>query len=106
MHSHCAGDFGIGIYFTSYIEFLWQSLKDLIKKTYNMIPNIYFTKFLREAEWKYLNRNKTNSEKIKEFFEDYSYINNLADIILNDNYLLVIQILMMQVMMKFNISLN
>lgn len=50
-----------------------------------MIPNIYFTKCLREAEWKYLNRNKTNSEKIKEFFEDYSYINNLADIILNEN---------------------
>ena len=85
VHNHGAGDFGIGIYSTSYIESLWKSLKDLIKKTYNMIPNIYFTKFLREAEWKYLNRNKTNPEKIKEFFEDYTYINNLDDIILNEN---------------------
>lgn len=51
-----------------------------------LFPNINFRKFLREAEWKYLNRNETNSEKNKEFFEDYDYINNLVDIIiLNEN---------------------
>lgn len=32
VHNRGAGDFGIGIYSTSYIESLWKSLKELIKK--------------------------------------------------------------------------
>ena len=44
-----------------------------------MIPNSNFIKFLREDEWKYVNSNKSNFEKIKEFFDCYKYINCFND---------------------------
>ena len=85
VHNHGAGDFGVGINSTSYIESLWNALKHEIKKTYNMIPNKSFTKFLRKAEQKYINKNKNFSDKIKEFFENYNFIKNLEDVSVYEN---------------------
>ena len=79
------GDFGFGISSTSHIESLWNALKAKIKTTYHIIRSKNFISFLREAEWKYINRKKNNSEKIKEFFECYDYVKNLNDIVFEPN---------------------
>ena len=69
VHNHGGGDFGVGINSTSYIESLWNALKHEIKKTYNMIPSGSFTKFLREAERKYINKIKIFPMKLKNFLK-------------------------------------
>ena len=56
-----------------------------MKTTYHTIRSKNFILFLREAEWKYINRKKNNSEKIKEFFEWYDYAKNLNDIVFESN---------------------
>ena len=56
-----------------------------MKTTYHTIRSKNFILFLREAEWKYINRKKNNSEKIKEFFECYDYAKNLNDIVFESN---------------------
>ena len=85
VHDHGAGDFGEGLHTTSQIESLWNELKSKIKNTYHIIPSNYFIHFLREAEWKIKNKNKSYKLLIKEFFDCFKYINDLSDIILEDN---------------------
>ena len=85
VHNHGAGDFGTGMHTTSFIESLWNSLKSKIKNTYHFIPSKYFISFLREAEWKISNKNKSYESLINEFFSCYNYIQNLSDIDLNEN---------------------
>ena len=55
------------------------SLKNKIKKTYHNIPSKNFIRFLKQSEWKYINRNKTYEQKIKEFF-DCNFIQNVKDV--------------------------
>ena len=54
-------------------------LKGKIKSTYHVIPHKNFLHFLREAEFKYLIRNKNFNEKIKEFFSCCKLLNDIAD---------------------------
>ena len=89
IHDHGAGDFGSGMHTTSFIESLWHSLKAQIKNTYHIIPSKYFISFLREAEWKISNKNKSYESLIKEFFSCYDYVQNLSDIFLNENDFLI-----------------
>lgn len=69
VHIHGGGDFGFGLHSTSIIESLWNAIKGKIKNTYRIIPSHNFVSYLREAEWKYKNREKSNDGKIKAFFE-------------------------------------
>lgn len=80
-HNHGAGDFGFGLSSISSIESLWNALKNKIKKTYHIIPSRDFISFLRESEWKYINRNKSYKDKIKEFFNCYNFLQNVEDVI-------------------------
>ena len=68
-----------GLEATSHAENLWNVLKDEIKTTYKTIPNKNFLYFLREAEFKYVNRKKNNDELIQEFFECFSLVSNFQD---------------------------
>ena len=79
-HNHGHGDFGFGLNSTSSIESLWNSLKNKIKKTHHIIPSKNFIRFLRESEWKYINRNKTYEQKIKEFFDCFNFLQNVKDV--------------------------
>ena len=78
---HNEGHFGLGNQSTSYIEQLWSHLKDKIKKTYNVIPCKNIIKFIREAEYKFILRNKCYDEKIRDFFECYKCVNDVKDIV-------------------------
>lgn len=62
-YNHDAGVFGLGLISSSSIEYLWNALKNKIKKTYHIIPSRNFISFLRESEWKYINRNKSYEDK-------------------------------------------
>ena len=79
------GNLEFGLNTTSQIESLWKSIKNKIKKTYNIKPNINFFKFLQEAESKFNTRNLNLESKIKEFFVCFEYNSNLSDIILKTN---------------------
>jgi len=85
VHNHGAGDFGLGINTTSYIESLWQEIKSKIKHTYYIIPSKNFMSYLREAEFKIKNKNKSSDEKLKEFFSCFKCINDTKDIIVFKN---------------------
>ena len=56
-------DFGEGIESTLNIESIWSTIKAKIKQTYIVIPNKNLFKFKREAEFKFLNKNKNFEEK-------------------------------------------
>ena len=58
-HNHGRNDWGSGNEATSHSENIWNVLKDEIKSTYKSIQNKNFLYFLREAEFKYNNRNKS-----------------------------------------------
>ena len=87
-HNHGHGDFGFGLNSTSSIESLWSSLKSKIKKTYHNIPSKNFIRFLKESEWKYINRNKTYDQKIKEFFDCFNFLQNVKDVEFEKNQFL------------------
>ena len=74
------GDFGFGIQSTSHIESLWSQLKSNIKSCYHVIPNKNLIKFIREVEFKYNSRYKTNEDKIKNLFEAFKLINDVSDV--------------------------
>lgn len=74
VHVHGGGDFGFGINSTSHIESIWSQLKTILKQIYYIIPHNNFSLFLREAEWRQINRNKNLYEKIAEFFADWELI--------------------------------
>ena len=84
-HNHGGGDFGFGLNSTSTIEYLWNALKVKIEKTYRIIPSKNFVSYLREAEWKYLNNDKSYEGKIKEFFSCFKYFNDVKDVNLEKN---------------------
>ena len=77
--SHLIGNFGAGLRSSSHIEAIWNVLKSKIKSTYHVIPHKNFLHFLREAEFKYIIRNKKYNERIKEFLECCKLINDVAD---------------------------
>ena len=77
---HNEGQFGVGNQSTSHIEGLWSHLKEKIKKTHHVIPAKNIIKFIREAEYKYLIRNKNYEEKIKDFFECFKCISDVKDV--------------------------
>ena len=68
VHIHRGGDFWFGLNSTSTIESLWNALKGKIKQIYRIIPSKNFVSYLREARWKYLNKDISYEGKIKEFF--------------------------------------
>lgn len=87
-HNHGHGDFGFDLNLTSSIESLWSSLKSKIKKTYHNIPSKNFIRFLKESEWKYINRNKAYEQKIKEFFDCFNFLQNVKDVEFEKNQFL------------------
>ena len=87
-HIHGGGDFGYGVQSTSHIESIWNSIKTKIKSTYGVIPKKNLIKFIREAEYKFINRMKTFNEKIVDFFQCFSFLNDVADVEFNDNLFL------------------
>ena len=85
IHNHGGGDFGVCITSISFIESLWHSLNAQIKNTYHIIPSKYFISFLKKAEWKISNKNKSYESLINELFSCFDYVQNLSDIALNEN---------------------
>ena len=85
VHIHGGGDFGFGLNSISTIESLWHALKVKIQTTYRTIPSLNFISYLREAEWKYPNKDKSYQEKIKEFFECVKFLNDVSDVNLKKN---------------------
>ena len=75
-HNHWRKDWGHGLEATSHAENIWNVLKDELKNSYKAITNKNFLYFLREAEFKYVNRNKTNDEMLKEFFDCFNLFSN------------------------------
>ena len=58
-HNHGKNYWGYGLEASSHAENIWNVLKDEIKTTYTSIPNKNIPHSPREAEFKYVNRNKT-----------------------------------------------
>lgn len=79
VHSHAAGDFGYRLESTSHIESLWDNLKFLIKRMYNMIPSSNFYGFLKESEFRHNISNLNNMSKIDAIFDIFNYIANAYD---------------------------
>ena len=77
-YNHGAGNWGIGVYSTSHIEGMWSSLKNYIKNIYYSIPSKGFYYYLKEAEFRFMNRNKNNKEilLIMQKIFKFNYINN------------------------------
>lgn len=65
---------GYGNESTSHSENIWNVLQAEIQQTYRSIQNKDFYYILREAEFKYKNRSKSNIEIINEFFDCYNLI--------------------------------
>ena len=47
---------------------------------YYVIPNKHFLQFVREAEYRLKIRDKSQLEKVKDFFECYELILNVPDV--------------------------
>ncbi len=56
---------------------MWSILKNKIKSTYHVIPTKNIIHFIREAEFKFKNREKNYIDMLKEFFSCYDYIENV-----------------------------
>ena len=67
------------------IESLLNALKCKIKQIYRIISSKNFVSYLREAEWKYLNKDKSYEGKIKEFFSCFKFLNDVNDVKLEKN---------------------
>lgn len=76
-HNHSNGIFGLGTQSTAHIEGLWSILKGKIKSTYNVTPTKNIIHFIREADFKFKNREKIYIDILKEFFSCYDYIENV-----------------------------
>ena len=57
-------------------------LKQKIKATYNVIPSKNIMHFIKEAEYKYIIKEKSYDEKIKDFFECFTLLDNVSDTII------------------------
>ena len=77
---------------TDYVKYLYAKgflcIKSKIKNTYGVIPKKNLIKFIREAEYKFINRMKSYDEKILDFFECFTFLNNVAYAQFNDNFFL------------------
>ena len=82
------GDFNFGLQSTSYIESIWSQIKGLIKNNYYSIPQKNLLHFICEAEYKILIKSKSNSEKIKDFFDCYKFLSDVKDVKLEKKYIL------------------
>ena len=78
-HIHLGGSFGFGVESTSHIEEIWNIIKGSIKTIYHFIPSTHVMHFVREAEYRYKIRDKTENEKIKDLIECYQLILNTSD---------------------------
>ncbi len=67
---------------TSHIESLWGILKLVIKATYTVIQSKNIMHFIKEAEYKYIIKEKSYDEKIKDFLECFTLLNNVTDTII------------------------
>ena len=79
-HNHHNGIFGTGLHWTTHIEAIWNIIKSKIKNMYYVIPNKHFLQFVREAEYRFKIRDKSQVEKVKDFFECYELILNVSDV--------------------------
>ena len=74
---------------TSHIESIWSQLKSILKNIYYIIPHQNFILYLREAEWRVKNKNKTLDEKIASFFAAWELVYNMKpENFENDLYLI------------------
>ena len=85
IQNHSFGSFGYGLESTSYIEAIWKILKSKIKSIYHVIPYKNLMRFVKEVEFKYIIRNKSYNEKIKEIFDCFDYFQNVEDDQFYDN---------------------
>ena len=77
-YNNGAGNWGIGVHSTSHIESMWACLKNYIKNIYYSIPSKGFYFYLKEGEFRFLNRNKNQKELlfiIEKIFK-YNYNTN------------------------------
>ena len=81
-YSHGRRQFGYDHTSTSHIESLWGILKQKIKATYTVIPSKNIMHFIKEAEYKYIIKEKSYDEKIKDFFKCFTLLNNVSDTII------------------------
>lgn len=77
---HQEGIFGLGLQSTSHIEEIWNVIKGKIKNIYHVIPNFHLMHFIREADYWYKIRGKSEDDKIKDLFEFYRLIIDVNDI--------------------------
>ena len=87
-HIHGGGDFGFGVESTSHIESIWSQIKGRIKSNYYSVPQknlMLFIREIREAEYKIKLKYKSNSEKIRDFFECYKFLSDVNDVKLEKN---------------------
>lgn len=69
---HGQGQWGSGIQSTAHIESVWSFIKNNIKNTYHSIPRKGLYYFLKDAEFRFLMKNKTNNQiliKIKHILK-------------------------------------
>lgn len=70
------------------MESIWSIIKAKIKIYTFVISNKNLFSFIWEEEYKYLIKDKTNDNKILDFFEWYKIIENVSDITIpNYDYL-------------------
>ena len=85
-HIHGRNDFGHGIESTSHVESIWGQLKNAIKSTYYIIPNLNFLYYLREEEWKLKVKNLSFQDKLNDFMEMYCLLKNIENDIPEEYY--------------------
>ena len=79
-HLHQGGIFGFGLQSTSHIEAIWNVIKAKIKNIYHFIPSFHLMHFVREAEYRYIIRTKSEDDKIKDLFECYKLMLDVNDV--------------------------
>jgi hypothetical protein len=79
-------------------------LKQKIKTTYTVILSKNIMHFYKEAEYKYIIKEKSYDEKIKDFFECFTSLDNVADkIIPYTNFYQIQAMIMILIFMKINL---
>ena len=84
-HIHGGGNFGFGCESTSHIESIWSQLKEKKKKNILYYTWKIILHFVREAEFKLKLKAKSGSEKIREFFSCYKFLNDVQNVLKEDN---------------------
>ena len=66
-------------------------IKGIIKSSYYSIPQKFIMYFICEAEYKIKIKNKSDSDKLKDFFECFKFLSDVKDVDLGKAIFLLIQ---------------